>query len=315
MTSPHQFNFISSDLKKIACARWDARSRVRGVVQIAHGLGEHIGRYTSLIETFVAAGLTVYGNDHRGHGQTAASAKQLGDFGPGGFDLLVADMVWLNRIARKENPDRPLLLLGHSLGSFAAQKFVLDHSRDIDGLILSGTGVLDGLARLTGSAPRGSNILNAPFEPARTPFDWLSRDAAVVDRFMHDPLCFAQLKPAALASFLASARQLASPEHLQSIRRDLPVYVLSGTDDSAGQQLKGVGQLLARYRQAGIAHLTSDFYRGGRHEMLNEINRDEVIANLLRWINETLEKRAAHPNGKLPVCPGMVPKLPGIFSH
>jgi alpha-beta hydrolase superfamily lysophospholipase len=171
-----QFRFTSPDGLRIACARWDGRRPVRGVVQIAHGMGEHIGRYARTIEALVSAGLTVYGSDHRGHGRTAPSPARLGDFGEGGFDLLVEDMFRLSRIAREEHPESPFFILGHSMGSFAAQQYVLDHSREIDGLILSGSGALDGLARLASSAPVGMNILNAPFEPARTPLDWLSRD-------------------------------------------------------------------------------------------------------------------------------------------
>jgi alpha-beta hydrolase superfamily lysophospholipase len=113
-------------------------------------MGEHIGRYADLIDALMSAGLTVYGNDHRGHGGTALSPIQLGDFGGGGFDLLVEDMVQLGRIAKEENPDKPFILLGHSMGLFAAQQYVLEHSREIDGLILSGSGALDGLALLVG---------------------------------------------------------------------------------------------------------------------------------------------------------------------
>ena len=118
----------SSDLRAphglhVASARWDSRSQVRGVVQIAHGMGEHIARYADLIEALVSAGaVTVYGNDHRGHGRTAPSPTQLGDFGACGFDLLVEDMIRLSRIAREENPGQPFILLGHSMGSFAAQQ-------------------------------------------------------------------------------------------------------------------------------------------------------------------------------------------------
>ena len=148
-----EFRFTSTDGLRIACARWDGRDPVRGVVQIAHGMGEHIGRYVGLIEVLISAGLTVYGNDHRGHGRTALSATHFGDFGPGGFDLLVEDMVQLSRIAREEIPNQPLILLGHSMGSFAAQQYVLDNSLEIDGLILSGTGALDRLARLATAAP------------------------------------------------------------------------------------------------------------------------------------------------------------------
>ena len=135
-----EFRFTSADGLRIACARWDSRGPVRGAVQIAHGLGEHIGRYTRTIEVLVSAGLTVYANDHRGHGRTAPSAADLGDFGEGGFDLLVEDMFQLSCVAREENPDETFVLLGHSLGSFASQQYVLDHSREIDGLILSGSG-------------------------------------------------------------------------------------------------------------------------------------------------------------------------------
>src|SRR5258707_4935971 len=122
ITPSAHFSFTSSDGLRIACESWDSRGPVRGVIQIAHGMGEHIGRYAETIEVLVSAGLTVYGNDHRGHGLTASSAKQFGDFGNGGFDLLVEDMVRLSRIAKDEKPNLPLIPFGHSIGSFAAQQ-------------------------------------------------------------------------------------------------------------------------------------------------------------------------------------------------
>ena len=291
-----EFRLTSADGLRVACARWDSRGPVRGVVQIVHGMGEHIGRYVGTIDVLVAAGVTVYGNDHRGHGRTAPSARHFGDFGAGGFDLLVEDMLRLSRIAKAENPDQPFMLLGHSMGSFAAQQYVLDHSREIDGLILSGSGVLDGLARLVSCAPAGQNILNAAFEPARTPFDWLSRDSAVVDAFINDPLCFAELQPAAYAAFLAAAPRLSDPVSLRKIRDDLPIYLFSGSDDPVGQRLEGVQILIDRYCNVGIYDVSHDFYPGGgRHEMLNEINRGEVRANLLGWISAVLERQEGRP--------------------
>ena len=282
--APAEFGFVSTDGLRIACARWDSRGPVRGVIQIAHGMGEHIGRYAATIDALTSAGLTVYGNDHRGHGQTARSAGDLGNFGEGGFDLLVEDMVQLSRIAKDEYADPPFFLLGHSMGSFAAQQYVLDHSADIDGLILSGSGALDALAFLARSARAGTNILNAPFEPARTPFDWLSRDTAVVDAFIADPLCFAALQPASFVSFLAAGRRLSDSMALRQIRKDLPVYLLSGSEDPVGQHFEGVRMQMERYRAAGLTNVSHDFYPGGRHEMLNEINHDEVRARLLAWI-------------------------------
>src|SRR5215470_4123641 len=300
MTSPptrtgSDFQFISTDGLRIACTRWNGRAPVHGVVQIAHGMGEHIGRYLGTIEALVAAGLTVYGNDHRGHGRSAADAAHLGDFGEGGFDLLVQDMVRLSRIAREENAGQPLILLGHSMGSFAAQEYVLDHSTEIDGLILSGSGALDRLVRLVSSAQPGQNLLNAAFEPARTPFDWLSRDDAIVDAYIDDPLCTGELQPASAVSFLSAASRLSDPEALRKIRHDLPVYLFSGSEDPVGEQLEGVRTVIERYRQAGIADIACDFYAGGRHEMLNEINCSEVQARLLAWISALLERRRSRP--------------------
>jgi alpha-beta hydrolase superfamily lysophospholipase len=283
-----RFLLTSSDGLCIACARWGSHGPARAVVQIAHGMGEHMGRYADTIDVLVAAGLTVYANDHRGHGLTAHS--QLGEFGRGGFELLVQDMVRLSEIAREENPDLPLLLLGHSMGSFAAQRYVIDHSHEIDGLILSGSGALEGLARAALPENAGSNLLNAAFEPARTPFDWLSRDQVVVDAFMADPLCFKDLHPDSLASFLGTAPRLCGPVALRKIRGDLPIYLFSGSEDPVGQQLRGLHSLIGRYRDAGLRDIAFDFYPGGRHEMLNEINRRQVQTRLLDWISQTLEK-------------------------
>jgi alpha-beta hydrolase superfamily lysophospholipase len=252
-------------------------------------MGEHMGRYANTINVLVAAGITVYANDHRGHGLTAHSPSQIGDFGKGGFELLVKDMVRLSEIAKDENPDRPLLLLGHSMGSFAAQSYVIDHSHKINGLVLSGSGALDGLVRAAVLAPAGSNLLNAAFEPARTAFDWLSSDQAVVDTFIADPLCFADLRLEALASFLGTAPRLADPVALRKIRCDLPIYLFSGSDDPVGQQLRGLHVLIGRYRDAGLHDISFDFYPGGRHEMLNEINRCYVETCLLGWIDQLPE--------------------------
>jgi alpha-beta hydrolase superfamily lysophospholipase len=287
-----EFRFASADGLGIACRRWDAASP-RAVIQIAHGMGEHVGRYAGTIEALVSEGFTVYGNDHRGHGRTARPGGQ-GDFGQGGFPLLVEDMHSLSRIARREQPGLPLILLGHSMGSFAAQDYVLKHGAVIDGLVLSGSGALDSLATKAMSVP-GANPLNARFEPARTPFDWLSRDDAVVDAFVADPLCFAQLQPAALGSFLGAGKRLCSPMDLRAIRADLPVYLFSGSDDPVGQQLDGVRLLMCRYRRAGLCDIAHDFYPGGRHEMLNEINRDEVLERLVAWLDLTLNTRPQPP--------------------
>lgn len=289
MSNPDEFWFTSKDGLRIACRRWHSRGWARAVLQIAHGLGEHSGRYSELVDTLLEASFTVYANDHRGHGRTAGSPEHFGNFGEGGFDLLVEDMFELTRIAKKENPDKVFILLGHSMGSFEAQQYVLDHSHAIDGLALSGSGSLDTLGKLAISAlAKKYNFLNARFEPARTPFDWLSRDSRVVDAFMHDPLCFPALEPKSAESFLAAATRLTSPAALAKIRPDLPIYLFSGSEDPVGEELEGVRTLIGRYRKARVCNVSHDFYEGGRHEMLNELNRGEVRTKLLVWLCSVL---------------------------
>jgi alpha-beta hydrolase superfamily lysophospholipase len=290
---PERFEFTSDDGLPIACVKWSGTHEPRGVVQIAHGLGEHIGRYAELAETLVKAEFVVYGNDHRGHGLTAKPFGSFGEFGPGGFNQLVEDMLALRVIAKEKHPGKPYILLGHSMGSFAAQQFILDHSHSISGLVLSGSGVLDGLARLAQTAPEGEDslkLMNAPFEPARTPFDWLSRDEAEVDAFVNDPLCFPSLTARSMESFVEAFPRLADPRALRKVREGLPVYIFSGSDDPVGQRLEGVRALLDRYRGAGLASIAHDFYLGGRHEMLHELNRRDVITNLLVWMSGILKR-------------------------
>ena len=290
---PHHFQFTSADGLQIACTRWKNLKPSRGIIQIAHGMGEHIWRYLRLVEALVNADLVVYGNDHRGYGRTAPYPKHLGDFGPGGFNLLVEDMARLSVIAKEENPRLPFILLGHSMGSFAAQQYILDNSDSINGLVLSGSGALDGLANFLKSPHFEEDILNARFFPARTPFDWLSRDPAAVNAFIMDPLCYATIQPDSMESFLAAAPQLADPHRLCGIRSDLPIYIFSGSEDPVGQQLRGIRILIERYRKAGIHRISHNIYAGGRHEMLNEINRGEVMTNLLLWISNILQINGA----------------------
>ena len=288
-----RFQFTSADGLSIACVKWSGQHNIRGVVQIAHGLGEHIGRYAELAETLVHENFVVYGNDHRGHGLTAKASGSFGEFGLGGFNQLVEDMLRLQVIAKKEHPGKPYILLGHSMGSFAAQQFILDHSHSIDGLALSGTGILDGLVRIAQSVSPGEDplkLMNAPFEPARTPLDWLSRDKAEVDAFINDPLCFPLLSERSMKSFLEASSRLADPIEIRNVRKDLPMYIFSGGEDPVGQRLEGVRALIERYRNAGITSIAHDFYPGGRHEMLHELNRREVVTNLLVWISGILDK-------------------------
>ena len=274
------FQFTGNDGTPVSAYRWPAKGLVKAVLQIAHGMGEHALRYLEPLQPLVDAGVTIYANDHRGHGRTA---ETLGDFGPGGFAGLIDDMAVLSGIARRENPGRKLILLGHSMGSFALQIYLVQHSALIDAAVISGSACLD---MLPPPDPSGNALgaFNASFEPARTPFDWLSRDAAEVDKYIADPLCGFSVDQPSLMSIFAAASALFAPNALSAIRPELPIYLIAGDRDPLNANLTALTPLVQRYRDAGIRDVTHDFYAGGRHEMLNETNRDEVVRNLGRFI-------------------------------
>jgi len=276
------FAFKSGDID-VACYRWKATAAPVGILQIAHGMGEHALRYGPVAEFFTPAGFHVYANDHRGHGRTAKDKAGLGDFGAGGWDALVDDMMTLSARARAEAPGLPLVLLGHSMGSFAAQQYALDRSKEIDGLALSGSTAFDTLG-IDGEREVDLTAINAAFEPARTPFDWLSRDEKEVDAYIADPLCGFGVNQASTRSMAMSLKRTADPASLARIRKDLPIYILAGDADPVNGKLEGLKLLAQRYRTAGLRDVTERYYAGGRHEVFNETNRDEVMADLLGWV-------------------------------
>jgi alpha-beta hydrolase superfamily lysophospholipase len=281
------FSFNSEDGLEIAYFRWRAAGKAAGIVQIAHGMGEHALRYAQVAEFLNQAGFHVYANDHRGHGQSAKGPESLGDFGIGGWNGLVADMAMLTRLARMREGGLPVILLGHSMGSFAAQQYVLDNSGLIAGLVLSGSAAMDKLS-IDPSREADLTAFNRAFEPARTPHDWLSRDPGAVDAYEADPLCGFGINKKAMETMAASAIRLIDPAALAQIRKDLPIYIFAGDKDPINHDLEWLKPVAERYRAAGIANVTEKYYPGGRHEMLNETNRDEVMRDLLDWLSKTI---------------------------
>ena len=281
------FSFNSEDGIEIAYYRWRAPAKAAGIVQIAHGMGEHSFRYTHVAEFLNQNGFHVYANDHRGHGRSAKGPESLGDFGSGGWNGLVADMVTLTRLARTREGRLPVILLGHSMGSFAAQNYVLDNSALIAGLVLSGSAAVDKLA-IDPSQEADLTAFNRGFEPARTQHDWLSRDPAAVDAYEADPLCGFGINKTAMQTMAASAPRLIDPSALAQIRKDLPIYIFAGDKDPINHNLERLKPVAERYRAAGIANVSEKYYPGGRHEMLNETNRDEVMRDLVSWLQKTI---------------------------
>lgn len=280
------FQLRASDGVSIAVSRWTGDTTSRAVLVVSHGMGEHRLRYREVLRPLQSAGIVVYAHDHRGHGATASSTENLGDYGPRGFQSVLEDLALVIRTAREEFPALPVLLLGHSMGSMIAQALVIELPRLIDGLALSGSAAVDVLAGV-GRTRDIVGTINAIFEPARTPFDWLSRDAAQVDAYIADPLCGFQLTSDSFVSLFSQGERLASREALLRIPGNLPIYIFSGDQDPLVADFRALGPLIDRYRDAGLRPEVR-LYSRARHEVLNELNRSEVVADLLDWCERTI---------------------------
>ena len=291
MEASTRFTYPAKDGTEIAGYRWDPAGQPRGAVQLTHGMGEHVQRYGALARALTGRGLVVYGQDHRGHGATARSADELGQLGPDGWTQLVDDIDLLVSRIRDEQPGLPLVLLGHSMGSFAVQQYLLDHSDRVDAVVLTGTTALDQLEpALDLDKPIDLAMFNAAFEPARTEFDWLSRDEAIVDAYIADPRCGFGIDTDAAKDMFAGARRVADPGQVAAVRSDLPLYIAAGELDPVNANLALLNVLAGRYRAAGLTDVTVRTYPGARHEILNETNRDQVVADILEWIDQVLSK-------------------------
>ena len=279
-------SFVSAvDGIDVATYSWtEVDGEPRGAVQIAHGLAEHGARYDRFATALNRSGFLAFATDHRGHGRTAGD--DLGNFGAAGFDGLIADVGDYGTAIAADHPGLAVFLFGHSMGSFASQAVITDRSARYAGVILSGSTVLDVLAAGLAAAegPVGLEAFNIGFEH-RTGYEWLSRDESEVDAYMADPWCGFDLPDEMVPALFGPAARLADPAVLAGIRTDLPVLIASGSDDplaGGGQLVELLGQ---RYREAGISDVTVIVYPGGRHEILNETNRDEVTEDIISWLS------------------------------
>jgi alpha-beta hydrolase superfamily lysophospholipase len=290
-----RFDFFSdADGVALKGYHWASNDAV-GAVLISHGLGEHCLRYEPFAAFLNGARFDVFAFDQRGHGPAAEATNTLGDFGVASWTGLVADLAQACNHIRTKCPNVPLFLFAHSMGSLAAQVFLPDNSNLIDGVILSGSADAGAIAQLTldaaetdDSAGSSFSAFNTAFEPARTAFDWLSRDDAQVDAYVADPLCGFEATNESSATMMSSGLALNDPATFARIRNDLPVYIFSGDQDP----IHGGGflfdSLVEKFKSAGFRGLESKLYPGGRHEMLNETNRAEVMADILAWLANRL---------------------------
>ena len=256
----------------------------KAVIQIAHGLGEHARRYDSMAATLNKAGFSVYADDHRGHGQTGLrqlenkQIRRLGNLGPGGMAATYKQVADFSKLIRSENPNRPLVLLGHSWGSFIAQKIINKQSDMYDAVVLSGSA-------LTMPGYLATGDFNKVWKkiPGSTGYEWLSRDVKIQNKFVEDPLTFL----AAAAQVLGIKNSLLMfGKPSEDVRRDLPILVQVGEADPIGGEYSNKA-LVEEYRKnAGIEDIELYVYHECRHEIYNELNKEAIIDDLVTWVNQ-----------------------------
>jgi alpha-beta hydrolase superfamily lysophospholipase len=290
---------------------WLPSGNVKGVVQIVHGLAEHGARYAHVAAKLNDAGYAVYADDHRGHGKTASDAD-VGHFSDDdGWNKVLGDLAMVNRHAREKHPGVPVAVVGHSMGSFFGQHLMFAHPELLDAVVLSGSNGAIGILGTAGSmvaalerarmGKRGKSKLldamgfgayNNKFKPARTAFDWLSRDPAVVDKYVADDrcghLCTAQL----WSDLFYGLATIADAKNVAKVPKQMPIYIFSGSLDPVSNATKGLTKLIDAYKAAGL-NAEVRIYPEGRHEMMNETNKDEVIADLIKFLDRALSKPSA----------------------
>ena len=269
----------------------------KGVVQLVHGICEYILRYDHFARFLASQGFAVVGNDHLGHGKSVKGSEEYGFFTD--WHALVRDVRTLRETTGAQFPQVPYFLMGHSMGSFVSRTYLIDYPGTLSGCILSGTGQ-EGSATvalgkfLTGLGdPHKVNKLfyslsigayNKAFKPNRTSADWISRDEEVVDRYLSDPLCSFPTTAGMNHAMMEGLQYIARKENLAKMDPDTPILLFSGDKDPVGSFGKGVEKVAGFFRTAGVKDLTVKLYPGGRHEMLNERNKEDVYGDVLSWL-------------------------------
>lgn len=299
-----RFNFGGGSL---AYTIYEPEGEVKAVVQVSHGMCEYIGRYECYAEHLCSCGIVLAGNDHPGHGESAASAEDLGYFAKtGGVELAVDGLRRMSELLLERYEGKPLILLGHSMGSFLARIYVTKYSENLAGAIIMGTGGPD--------APTGAGIalanLIALFRGDRhrskllrsiqqsgylkkcgkgaDRCDWLTRDRAVVEKYNNDKYCNYIFTVSGYRDLFSMLAEVSTEEWAATVPTDLPILLISGEDDPVGGYGKGVCKVAGALTHAGARRLTTVLIPGARHEVLNETDREETYAVIDKWLSEVL---------------------------
>ncbi|MFD2045055.1 alpha/beta hydrolase [Ornithinibacillus salinisoli] len=278
----------------------------KAIVQLSHGMVEHIQRYKSTASFLLKQNIFVYGNDHRGHGRTGKRQGLMGYFADeNGFEKTANDLFEITKMIKKDYPDTPIFLLGHSMGSFLTRYYIQEHGDMLDGVILSGTGFYSRASILSGKLlasklpPKEKSPLmnklafgnfNRKIKNKKTNFDWLSGDKKVVQDYMADP--YTGFIPTARFFFdlMTGLEYIHDNKRNKTIRNDLPILLICGDSDPVGNYGKGVWKTTHLYEKAGLTNITTMLFENGHHELLNEVNKEEVYNAVNKWISRCLDK-------------------------
>lgn len=302
------FRLQAKDGTALFVREWLPPQKARAVVQIAHGMAEHSARYARLAQALTDQGYAVYADDHRGHGKTAPSPADLGHFADeNSWELAVGDQLSIADEIKSRHPGVPVVLMGHSMGSYLARSAILRRPAGWLALVLSGTShsqpivqhinrIVPSIERLwlgkRGKSPTvrkfSFDAFNAKFRPNRTGFDWLSRDEAEVDKYVADPLCGFDCSIQLWLDMFVGLAEIYSQAAINSMPSTLPVYVMAGERDPLNVGLKDIRALHQAFEKAGLRNVTVRCYPEARHELLNELNRDEITRELLAWLGQQL---------------------------
>ena len=306
MRTDHYFD--SCGAGRIHYCRWTPGESPKGVIQIIHGIAERVERYDHFAEFLNSQGFLVVAEDHMGHGSSLEKGGVRGYFHGGWFNA-VEDSCRLMRDTMAGNPDIPYILFGHSMGSFMARTILAKYpDSGISAAIICGTGwqptvalpalikVMDVVCKKNGEQTPLESLDNMIFggynkriENPRTPKDWLTRDASIVDAYIADPMCGFVASCGLLRDMMQGIYYIQQKKNLANMKKDLPVYFIAGQEDPVGSYGKGVEQAARHFRKAGMINVALKLYPDCRHEILNELNKEEVYSDVIRWLGQVIE--------------------------
>ncbi|MBQ6478852.1 MAG: alpha/beta fold hydrolase [Erysipelotrichaceae bacterium] len=304
-----EFSFRSSgNYADIRAVKYIPDKEICAVLQIAHGMDEFIDRYDGFAEYLCAKGFLVIGNDHLGHGASINSRNDWGYFGENGNRVLIDDMYKVTKLIKEEYPDLPYFLLGHSMGSFYARQYIAEHGDELHGTIVMGTGfepeyklkaamLLCRMIALFKGWRHRSNLVNSlafgaynkPFEPARTPSDWLTKDEKIVDWYRSEPRCTFIFTLNGYYNMFQGILRLHDRELMNKVPKDLPLFFVSGQEDPVGSFGKEVENSVRFMKDLGIRDIQMKLYSNDRHEILNETDKETVYEDLYNWMLEKMK--------------------------